>query len=85
MNIGFAMCGSYCTYAKVFPIMELLSRDHQVTPIFSEASYTTDSRFGTASEHYETAGDLCGCPPLHTIPQAEPIGPKQLLDRKSVV
>lgn len=80
MNIGFAMCGSFCTYSKVFPIMELLSRDYQITPIFSEASYTIDSRFGTAEEHIALAREICGTQPLHTIAQAEPIGPKKLLD-----
>ncbi len=80
MNIGFAMCGSFCTYAKVFPIMELLSRDYQLTPIFSEASSQIDSRFGTAREHLELAREICGRPPLCTIGQAEPIGPKKLLD-----
>lgn len=80
MNIGFAMTGSFCTYAKVFPIMELLSRDYTVTPIFSEASYTIDSRFGTAREHIDLARELCGREPLHTIAQVEPIGPKKLLD-----
>ena len=80
MNIGFAMCGSYCTYARVFPIMEILRRDYHVTPIFSEASYTTDSRFGTAKEHHETAEEICSQAPVHTIAQAEPIGPKQLFD-----
>lgn len=80
MNIGFAMCGSFCTYGKVFPIMELLSRDYQLTPIFSEASYTIDSRFGTAREHVELAEEICGTAPLHTIAQVEPIGPKKLLD-----
>lgn len=80
MNIGFALCGSFCTYSKVFPIMELLSRDYQVTPIFSEAAYTVDSRFGTAKEHIEMAQEICGVEPLHTIAQVEPIGPKKLFD-----
>lgn len=80
MNIGFAMCGSFCTYSKVFPVMELLSRDHKVTPIFSEAAYHIDSRFGTAKEHIERAKAICGTEPLHTIAQVEPIGPKKLLD-----
>lgn len=80
MNIGFAMCGSFCTYSKVFPVMELLSRDYQVTPIFSDASYVIDSRFGTAKEHIELAREICGREPLHTIAQVEPIGPKKLLD-----
>ncbi len=80
MTVGFAMCGSFCTYAQVFPIMELLSRDYQVVPIFSQAAYTIDSRFGTAKEHIETVKEICGREPLHTIAQAEPIGPKKLLD-----
>lgn len=80
MDVGFAMCGSFCTFGKVFPIMELLSRDYQVTPIFSHAAYTVDSRFGTAREHIATAAEICGTEPLHTIAQVEPIGPKKLFD-----
>ncbi len=80
MNIGFAMCGSFCTYAQVFPVMELLTRDYLVTPIFSQAAYSIDSRFGTAKEHIDTAAEICGVSPLHTIAQAEPIGPKKLFD-----
>lgn len=80
MNVGFAMCGSFCTFSNVFPVMELLSRDYLVTPVFSQAVYSTDSRFGTAKEHIELAEELCGMPPIHTIVQAEPIGPKKLFD-----
>lgn len=80
MNVGFAICGSFCTFSKVFPVMELLSRDYTVTPIFSEAAYTTDTRFGNAKEHIDLAKELCGMPPIHTIVQAEPIGPKKLFD-----
>lgn len=80
MNIGFALCGSFCTYSQVFPIMELLARDYQLTPIFSESAYTVHSRFGTAAEHIQTAEEICGSSVLHTIPQVEPIGPKQLFD-----
>lgn len=80
MNVGFAVCGSFCTFSRVFPIMELLCRDYPVTPVFSEASYVTDTRFGTAREHVELAEEICGIPPIHTIVQAEPIGPKKLFD-----
>lgn len=80
MNIGFAMCGSFCTYAAVFPIMEALANDHTVIPIFSPVSYATDTRFGKAETHRHHAAQICGSEPLHTIAQVEPIGPKQLLD-----
>jgi len=80
MNIGFAMCGSFCTYKDVFPIMEELAKEHTVIPIFSHSAYTIDSRFGTAQSHIRTATTICGRDPLWTIPQVEPIGPKKLLD-----
>ena len=80
MNIGFAMCGSYCTYAQVFPALEILASINTVTPIFSHAAYTTDSRFGAASEHIRRAEEICGRTALHTIEEVEPIGPKKLLD-----
>ena len=80
MNVGFAMCGSFCTYSKVFPVMEQLSQHHHVIPIFSEVSCRVDSRFGTAQEHLVRAEEICGSAPLRTIDQVEPIGPKKLLD-----
>ena len=80
MNIGFALCGSFCTYDRVFPVMELLAREHTLIPIFSEASFAVDSRFGTAAEYFETVRKICGREPIHTIAGAEPIGPKKLLD-----
>lgn len=80
MNIGFAMCGSFCTYAQVFPVMEELAQHHNIIPIFSPVSYTTDSRFGTAVSHIQRATEICGKTPLHTIAEVEPIGPKKLLD-----
>jgi len=80
MNIGFALCGSFCTYGQVFPVMESLAQHHTVIPIFSQASYGTDTRFGTAESHIRLAVDICGREPLHTLTEVEPIGPKKLLD-----
>ncbi len=80
MNIGFAMCGSFCTYDKVFPVMQELARTHSVIPIFSHSAYTVCSRFGTAQSHIRRAEEICGQPPLYSIEQVEPIGPKKLLD-----
>lgn len=80
MNIGFAVCGSFCTFSSVFAAMENLAHTHQITPIFSHSAYTIDSRFGPAREHIRRATEICGTAPLCTIPQVEPIGPKRLLD-----
>lgn len=80
MNIGFAMCGSFCTFSQVFPMLELLSRDYDITPIFSHAANSIDSRFGCARDHLEAAAEICGRAPLCTIEAVEPIGPKKLFD-----
>ena len=80
MNIGFALCGSYCTYSQIFPVMELLTRDYNVTPIFSSTAACTDSRFGNARDHIQLAAELTGHIPMTTLSQVEPIGPKGLFD-----
>ena len=80
MNIGFAMCGSFCTFAKVFPMMEQLAKEHTVYPIFSTVSASTDSRFGKAADFIVRAQEICGRDVIQTISAAEPIGPKKLLD-----
>lgn len=80
MTVGFALCGSFCTYDQIFPVMEELSKVHQIVPIFSFASASIDSRFGTAAEHLNRAREICGRSPLRTIEGAEPIGPKKMLD-----
>lgn len=80
MNIGFAMCGSFCTFQSVFPAMEAVAGTHNVIPILSGSACSIDSRFGTAQAHRERITEICGRNPLCTIEEVEPIGPKKLLD-----
>lgn len=80
MRIGFAMCGSFCTYDQIFPVMEQLAQTHNLIPIFSPASCSINSRFGTAAQHMQRATEICGTAPLISIQEVEPIGPKKLLD-----
>lgn len=80
MTIGFALCGSFCTYGRVFPVMERMAKNYDILPIFSQSAYDTDSRFGTAAEHITKTEHICGIHPLHTLTEVEPIGPKRLLD-----
>lgn len=79
-NVGFALCGSFCTFARVLPVMRSLSRKYNVIPIMSFNAYTTDTRFGKAEEINREIRDICGKEIVHTIFDAEPIGPKKLLD-----
>lgn len=80
MTIGFAICGSYCTYEKIYPVLEQLSQNHTVIPILSHNAAHTDTRFGSASDHSRRIQEICGKEPICSIVDAEPIGPKKLLD-----
>ena len=81
MTIGFAFTGSFCTYQKVFPeIKRLVDSGYHVIPIMSETSYVTDTRFGTAEEHRNKLESITGNSVISGIKEAEPIGPKKLLD-----
>ena len=80
-NIGFAFCGSYCTFDKaIASLEEICSLYSCVTPIMSENASKTDSRYGTAQDFIEKIESLCSRKIVSTISQAEPIGPKALLD-----
>lgn len=86
VRVGFAMCGSYCVFARVFPVLEsLLEAGAEVYPILSENAAHTDSRFGKASEHLARLEALTGRKVIQTIAEAEPIGPKKMLDVLAVV
>lgn len=79
--VGFAMCGSFCTFSKVVPeIQKLKDNGYDVLPIMSETAFSTDTRFGKASDFIDQIENICGRKIIHTIPDAEPIGPKKLLD-----
>ncbi len=83
-TVGFAMCGSFCTLSKAIEQMEALSERYHILPIMSRNTYETDTRFGTAQSFIEKAEAISGHEVLHTIPQAEPIGPKGLVDVMAV-
>jgi dipicolinate synthase subunit B len=80
-TVGFALCGSFCTFKKVIPQMEkLVNEGYRVIPIMSHTAYTTDTRFGKAKEINEQIESICNEKIICTISGAEPIGPKELLD-----
>ena len=79
-TIGFALCGSFCTFRKTLDSLKLLSESYEIVPIFSPASYTTDSRFGPAEAWRQEVEQICGRSPLSTLQEVEPIGPRKLLD-----
>lgn len=81
IKVGFAFTGSFCTFSTVIPIVRsLIENGYDVTPIFSEYAFETDTRFGKASDFTQSLEFITGNEIIHTITQAEPIGPKNLFD-----
>ena len=81
LRVGFAFCGSFCTMSKALDALEqTAARFGPVTPIVSEAVASTDTRFGAAHDFLREMERICGRRVISTIVEAEPIGPKELLD-----
>ena len=81
IRVGFAMCGSFCTHKQVLSELEKLCGQYsEITPILSEACRSTDTRFGKAEDLRVAVERLTGHQAVDSIPTAEPIGPKALLD-----
>ena len=80
-TVGFALCGSFCTFKKVIPQMKkLVDEGYKVIPIMSPTAYSTDTRFGKAEDFNKEIEEICNEKIIYTISGAEPIGPKELLD-----
>lgn len=79
-TLGFALCGSFCTYRAVIGVLPKVTAEYDVIPIFSDAGCSIDSRFGTADAFVREVEELCGKKALHRLEDVEPLGPKKLLD-----
>lgn len=79
--IGYALTGSFCTFSRSISVLSgLVSSGEEVLPIMSETAYTTDTRFGTAADFVSRIEEICGRKVIHTVRDAEPLGPKAPLE-----
>ncbi len=80
--IGYAFSGSFCTLSHSLAALRRLRADgEEILPIMSESVFSTDTRFWQASEFYHAVSTLCGGREIiHTIVDAEPLGPATPLD-----
>ena len=80
LRIGLALTGSCCTYDKAVAAVKLLAEKYEVTALMSETAYKTDSRFGDAAELIARLEEITGRPVIHSVVEAEPVGPKDYFD-----
>ncbi|HBJ18980.1 MAG TPA: dipicolinate synthase subunit B [Clostridiales bacterium] len=79
--IGYALCGSFCTIGRAVDAMEALkAAGYDIQPIMSEHVYALDTRFQKAKDLIERVEAITGREIIHTIVDAEPLGPKMPLD-----
>jgi len=75
--IGFALCGSFCTFKNAIEVFkQLISRGESIVPIMSFNASTINTRFGRAEDFISDITYICGSKPITTIEDAEPLGPK---------
>ncbi|MBQ2325461.1 MAG: dipicolinate synthase subunit B, partial [Clostridia bacterium] len=68
MRIVFAVCGSFCNHANALMVLKgLIAEGHDITPVFSETVYNTDTRFGTKENFILNVETLCEKKVIHTI------------------
>ena len=80
--IAYAFCGSFCTLSHSLAALRRLRADgyDDILPIMSDAVYDTDTRFWQAEEFRRTVEGLCGRSIIHTVVDAEPLGPQLSAD-----
>ena len=79
--IGYALCGSFCTFADSFSALtELKKTSGDILPIMSFNAYGTDTRFGKSADWIAKIEEICEKSIIHTIADAEPLGPRISLD-----
>lgn len=80
-KIGFVLTGSFCTFRKTIPmIKELIKKEAEIIPIMSFNAYSMDTKFGKAEDFIHEIEEMTGKEIIHTIKDAEPIGPKKMTD-----
>ena len=80
MKLAYAFCGSFCTHSKSLSVLKQLVQKHEITPILSEASRDTDTRFGNAEALRKTVTEICGKEPILSIRSAEELITRGVFD-----
>lgn len=85
-NIGFVFTGSFCTLSKAITILkQIKEQGASIIPVVSFNVFNLDTKFGKAKDIIEQIEEIAGREVIHTIQDAEPIGPKKMTDVMAIV
>lgn len=81
-KIGFAFTGSFCMFRRTIEELKKLSKIENISifPIMSFNSFSLDTKFGKAIDFEKEIEEITQNKIIKTIPDAEPIGPKNMFD-----
>ena len=80
-KIGLGITGSFCNFSRLPDIINKLKTEGaEILPILTSATQTYDTRFNNVEEFIDEISKLTGNKPILTLVEAEPVGPKNLID-----
>ena len=85
LTIGYGLTGSFCSIEKSLEIMEKIAQKCNIIPIMSYNTYNLDTKFGKALDIRKKVEKICNNKIINTIQDAEPLGPKELIDLLVIV
>lgn len=79
--IGYAICGSFCSFSRSLSVLSrLVESGLEIQPIMSERAFSTTTRFFDAEDFRARVMEITGREIIHTVEDAEPLGPRTPLD-----
>ena len=82
IKVGYVLTGSFCTFKVIINELKKISKisNINIITIMSFNSFNLDTKFGLANNYIKEIEDITNNKVIHTIQDAEPIGPKKLTD-----
>ena len=82
LNVGLGITGSFCNFPRVKALIDALKKEkvNKIIPIVSFVSKTYDTRFFVKNNFLEMLEKETGEKIIEDIVEAEPLGPKDMID-----
>lgn len=82
LNIGLGITGSFCNFPKIQKLIQSLKKENvnKIIPIVSQTSLKYNTRFYNRRNFKQMIEDETGNKIVSNIVDAEPIGPKNMID-----
>lgn len=79
-SVLFGICGSFCNHQAILEQITQLCQHNSVQIVVSENVYTCDTRFFQHDVFISALEEVSGKPVIHTIVEAEKVGPSNAYD-----